>query len=118
LAAASLLSFAVMLRVLLPYVVWFVVKGLAGDIVGVGVVGGDGSGESSSSLLLSKTLALADSHVGMGGILGGAVGANGCVGVAGGGDGGKLSSSLLLSKTIAAALSHVGMGGILANGVA
>ena len=117
-AAASRLSFAVMLRVLLPHVLWVVDNEFADDIVGVGVVVGDGSGESSSSLLLSKTLSLAVSHVGMGGILSGAVWASGRMGVGGGEGDGELSSSLLLSKTIAAASSHVGMGGILASGVA
>ena len=69
LAAASHLAFAVVLRVLLPHVLWDGVRGFATDIVGVGVVVDGGSGESSSSLLLSKTLSLAVSHVGMGGIL-------------------------------------------------
>lgn len=94
-----------------------VVDGFADVSVGVGVVGGDGSGGSSSSLLLSKTSSLAISQVGMGGILGGVVGFSGCVGVVDDGGGDELSSSLLLSKTIAAASSQVGMGGILVGGI-
>ena len=90
---------------------------VSGADVGVGVVGGDGSGEVSSSLLLSKTKSLAISHFGMGGILVGGVEAGGCVGVVGGDGGDWLSSSLLLLKTVTAASFQVGRGGILAGGV-
>lgn len=117
-AAASRLVFAVMLRVLLPHVVWVLRNELSGGVVGVSVVGGGGSGESSSSLLLSKTMSLAASHFGMRGNLVDVVGAGGCVGVDGGGGDDRLSTSLLLSKTIAAASSHVGRGGILTSGIA